>query len=332
MNSTVVCPELATSAHLGGSSFDPEDSSGIPELHLSDEPSSGSNSHLPSPDNVANNTGLDLPSKEPMAAYARHRNPPQPSHHPYSRISISDLVNPSSSQETKHHLQKNNNKKRRSDVPTLEQSIRYGLQMVQHQRKIAIATGASTNTGSMVSCLVDLSVMTVELVWGSGLGALSDSSRKSLHHYVTELFRRSRVTKVVVQFALIFCLRVKDTVALTRQLLGSNSGVPQNAAFCGRRMFLASLICASKFLQDSNFSNKTWARIVGLSPYETSLTEFSFLRLLDYKLFVQEPDFYPYARSILDQSSQSGPVPRSFYKLVEDLFQKGSPTTTKRDH
>lgn len=27
---------------------------------------------------------------------------------------------------------------------------------------------------------------------------------------------------------------------------------------CGRRMFLAALICASKFLQDRNYSNRAW--------------------------------------------------------------------------
>ncbi|KAI9296893.1 hypothetical protein K502DRAFT_277010, partial [Neoconidiobolus thromboides FSU 785] len=129
----------------------------------------------------------------------------------------------------------------------------------------------------------------------------SKDDRKSLHHYVTEIFKRSRVTKTVVQVALMYCLKVKETVALTRQVLITRVGenATQNAAFCGRRMFLASLICASKYLQDANFSNKTWAKIVGLTPIETSLTEASFLRLMDYKLYVKEVEFYPYAKCIL---------------------------------
>ncbi|CAJ0829500.1 3967_t:CDS:2 [Entrophospora sp. SA101] len=35
-------------------------------------------------------------------------------------------------------------------------------------------------------------------------------------------------------------------------------------ATCGRRMFLASLIIASKYLQDKNYSNTAWSKICGL--------------------------------------------------------------------
>ncbi|CAJ0889916.1 13790_t:CDS:2 [Entrophospora sp. SA101] len=34
-----------------------------------------------------------------------------------------------------------------------------------------------------------------------------------------------------------------------------------DSATCGRRMFLASLIVASKYLQDNNYSNNAWSKI-----------------------------------------------------------------------
>lgn len=55
---------------------------------------------------------------------------------------------------------------------------------------------------------------------------------------------------------------------------------------CGRRMFLAALICASKFLQDRTYSNRAWAKISSLPVQEINANEKVFLELLDYNLFV----------------------------------------------
>ncbi|CAJ0924033.1 3075_t:CDS:2 [Entrophospora sp. SA101] len=43
-------------------------------------------------------------------------------------------------------------------------------------------------------------------------------------------------------------------------------------ATCGRRMFLASLIIASKYLQDKNYSNTAWSKICGLQVEEINMT------------------------------------------------------------
>lgn len=55
---------------------------------------------------------------------------------------------------------------------------------------------------------------------------------------------------------------------------------------CGRRMFLASLICASKLLQDRTYSNRAWAKISSLPVQEINANEKAFLEILDYNLFV----------------------------------------------
>ncbi|ORY46312.1 hypothetical protein BCR35DRAFT_258485, partial [Leucosporidium creatinivorum] len=53
---------------------------------------------------------------------------------------------------------------------------------------------------------------------------------------------------------------------------------------CGRRMFLASLIGASKFLQDRNYSNRAWARISGLPVTEINVNERAFLNMMKFQL------------------------------------------------
>lgn len=60
---------------------------------------------------------------------------------------------------------------------------------------------------------------------------------------------------------------------------------------CGRRMFLAALILASKFQQDRTYSNKAWSKISGLPVAEINLNEITFLTLIDYRLFVSQAVF-----------------------------------------
>ncbi|GAA5940818.1 cyclin family protein [Sporobolomyces koalae] len=60
---------------------------------------------------------------------------------------------------------------------------------------------------------------------------------------------------------------------------------------CGRRMFLASLISASKYLQDRNYSNRAWAKISGLEIKEINTNERAFLALVGWELHLKADDF-----------------------------------------
>ncbi|KAE8219596.1 hypothetical protein CF319_g6741 [Tilletia indica] len=64
----------------------------------------------------------------------------------------------------------------------------------------------------------------------------------------------------------------------------SKSATP--GILCGRRMFLASVMVASKFLQDHNYSYHAWARISGLPIPELGAMERCFLRAIGYDLAV----------------------------------------------
>ncbi|PVU90983.1 hypothetical protein BB559_004354 [Furculomyces boomerangus] len=60
---------------------------------------------------------------------------------------------------------------------------------------------------------------------------------------------------------------------------------------CGRRMFVAALISASKYLLDKSYSNKAWNKITGLSVSQINLIEISFLQLIRYHLYVSQYEF-----------------------------------------
>ncbi|CAG8479676.1 4943_t:CDS:2 [Diversispora eburnea] len=68
---------------------------------------------------------------------------------------------------------------------------------------------------------------------------------------------------------------------------------------CGRRMFLAALIVASKYLQDRNYSNRAWSKISGLPVNEINANEICFLKLIDYDLFISEDIFKRWSSLLL---------------------------------
>lgn len=147
-----------------------------------------------------------------------------------------------------------------------------------------------------------------------------------LRHFIKEVLRRSRSTCSTLQTALYYIHksrevirdRVRQAEEAKTELLkmqkpqsgrswnGSSLPSPpyddeakmspgvaavllqktRDPVLCGRRMFLAALICASKFLQDRTYSNRAWAKISSLPVQEINANEKAFLELLDYNLFV----------------------------------------------
>lgn len=81
---------------------------------------------------------------------------------------------------------------------------------------------------------------------------------------------------------------------------------------CGRRMFLAALILASKYLQDRNYSTRAWGKISGLQVSEINTNERVFLSAVHWKLHIPEPLFQRWERIVLKYSpSAASSPPRS---------------------
>lgn len=75
------------------------------------------------------------------------------------------------------------------------------------------------------------------------------------------------------------------------QRLAALLKIQHSPVLCGRRMFLAALIAASKFLQDRNYSNRAWARISGLPVIEINTNERAFLGMMKWDLHLGANDF-----------------------------------------
>ncbi|KAG7446307.1 uncharacterized protein BT62DRAFT_110162 [Guyanagaster necrorhizus] len=77
---------------------------------------------------------------------------------------------------------------------------------------------------------------------------------------------------------------------------------------CPRRAFLASLILASKFMQDKCYSNRAWAKLSGLQPREISRCERALGDALGWRLWVGKTpvvDTIPATRPVVRCRSES---------------------------
>lgn len=109
--------------------------------------------------------------------------------------------------------------------------------------------------------------------------------------FIQEVLKRSRTTYSTLQTALFYLFRARPTILdyLQQQ---NNSKWQHNAYIsCGRRMFLASLVVASKFVQDKTYRNSAWAKIAGLPVAEINTAERYFLNMMDYRLYIDQVSF-----------------------------------------
>ncbi|KAJ2538043.1 PHO85 cyclin-5, partial [Coemansia sp. RSA 1853] len=75
---------------------------------------------------------------------------------------------------------------------------------------------------------------------------------------------------------------------------------------CGRRMFVAALISASKFMFDQSYSNKAWNKITKLPPRQISDMERAFLDMIDYRLYVDRSTYEKFHRLLARSGMRNG--------------------------
>ncbi|KAI9314797.1 cyclin-domain-containing protein, partial [Dichotomocladium elegans] len=139
----------------------------------------------------------------------------------------------------------------------------------------------------MIEKLVDVAAEIIDSIWYP----LKDGKVVTTRNFVQEILKRSKATYLTLQLSLFYLFRVKGRVHERLQSHHAKKDRTQDIILCGRRMFLASLMVASKYLQDKNYRNKAWAKIAGLDIAEINAAEMAFLGLIDYKLFISKPTF-----------------------------------------
>jgi hypothetical protein len=137
----------------------------------------------------------------------------------------------------------------------------------------------------------------IESIWSNN----SASGRKEViptKSFIQEVLKRSKTTYSTLQTALFYLFRIKNIIIARLKQRAATGNSKRSSEYgtddylcCGRRMFLASLMVASKYLQDKNYRNKAWAKISGLDIKEINGAETAFLKIIDYRLFISKPTF-----------------------------------------
>jgi len=154
----------------------------------------------------------------------------------------------------------------------------------------------------MVEVIWPCSVVPCKSEGGNGRGVLP------LRTYIEETLRRSRTSYSTLQVALYYLILIKPSVPKFDFTMEQSTDCPANRALmCGRRMFLAALILASKYLQDRNYSAKAWSKMSGLKVYEINSNERVFLKEVSWKLHIPESIFRRWTDIVLKYTPSPNP-------------------------
>ncbi|ORX44261.1 hypothetical protein DM01DRAFT_1295400 [Hesseltinella vesiculosa] len=149
--------------------------------------------------------------------------------------------------------------------------------------------------------LIDVTVQAIASIWPhANAHASAQRPIASLNTFLHHILKHSRTTHSTLQLAIFYLFRIRPKVQTRDQ--------KDVYIACGRRMFLAALICAHKFLQDKTYKNSAWSKVSGLHVSEINHAEKLMLQLLDYHLHVKKETYDQWV-SMLQTHIQT-PVPR----------------------
>lgn len=165
---------------------------------------------------------------------------------------------------------------------------------------------------NFVDCLVDSATQMVEVIWqlsepksrcenASGRGVLP------LRMFIQETLRRSRTSYSTLQVALYYLILIKPHLPKHDFTMAQPEDASLRALQCGRRMFLAALILASKYLQDRNYSARAWSKISGLKVCEINTNEMAFLEAVNWKLHIVDSIWEKWQEVVLRHTPTNPP-------------------------
>ncbi|KAG0758256.1 hypothetical protein G6F24_009917 [Rhizopus arrhizus] len=167
------------------------------------------------------------------------------------------------------------------------------------------------NRLAYVDALVDANAMAIESIWNMKV-ASNSMNVVPLRTFIQEVLKRSRTTYSTLQTALFYLFRIRSSIVSHLSKMHNRQPYWEDAyVSCGRRMFLASLVVASKFVQDKTYRNSAWAKIAGLPVSEINAAERIFLNMIDYQLYISQPTFeqwYQLLHTHIEAKTQNQPT------------------------
>lgn len=148
---------------------------------------------------------------------------------------------------------------------------------------------------------IDITTLTIRTSWPMEISTTNEGQPVvNTHAFVRHLLKRSRATRSTLQLAIFYLFRIRPYINKRSQF--------DPIVKCGRRMFLAALICAHKYLYDNTFTNASWAKISKLPVKEINQAERALLEMLDYRLYVST-ELYQKFEAQLKEAIPQPPTP-----------------------
>ncbi|CAO3625359.1 unnamed protein product [Cunninghamella blakesleeana] len=165
----------------------------------------------------------------------------------------------------------------------------------------------SNEQKNYVKSLVDMVAHTINTIWPQPVPkntTTNNNNTASLMTFLQHILKHSRTTHSTLQLALFYLFRIRPRMATILDQLPMKD---RPYVLCGRRMFLASLISAHKYLQDKTYKNKAWTQISGLPVEQINHAERIFLCLLDYQLYIKKDTYDHWLKLVQHQIGQPCP-------------------------
>ncbi|ORX82202.1 hypothetical protein K493DRAFT_190577, partial [Basidiobolus meristosporus CBS 931.73] len=128
--------------------------------------------------------------------------------------------------------------------------------------------------------LAEFAANMVNYMWNTQLSSYSSTASTDLKAFCSALIFTTEMSSTTILTALQYIHRLKSYCP--------SAGGNRTSEY---RIFTVALILASKFLDDSTYTNKTWAEVTRIPVRELNSMELEFLSFLDFDLFVSEKEF-----------------------------------------
>lgn len=158
----------------------------------------------------------------------------------------------------------------------------------------------ASNKQEIVTTLVNMVTEFITEVWPNEHRAMP------VRTVISEVLRRSKCSYPVLQVALCY-------LTMIRPLVMDKCPVQLR---CGCRVFVASLMVASKYLLDRGFSTATWSRVSGLPTSELTANEFALLDALDWQCHIPMEKYRQACSKLILEMRQQSLAKRSIAEPV----------------
>lgn len=154
----------------------------------------------------------------------------------------------------------------------------------------------------------------------------SNSKVITLRHFIKETLRRSRTSYSTLQVTFWYLILIKAHIPDHVHRTPNAFDREEARLCCGRRMFVAALMLASKWVQDRSFKTRAWSKITGLSPAELNANEYVFLERIDFRLHISKQDYEDWNLIVTKstyRTAQHHQNPCLWWTRISNLFQQG---------